>query len=369
MQIVNVNITNTKENHYPIIIGDNIQNEIINFLNKHNKCKAIIVTNSTIWKIYEKEITSIFSKAKIHIEYCILPDGEIYKNEKSIEQILTCAFENKLDRNDFLIAFGGGVIGDITGFAASIYLRGINLIQIPTTLLAQVDSSIGGKVGINTPYGKNLIGNFYQPVTVFSQINFLKTLPEKELLTGLSEVIKYSFIEKSCNENYENFAEFLLNNSNKILKKEPETMINLISKCCKLKTAVVNQDEKEKGLRVILNFGHTLAHSIEKTTNFSHFTHGEAVAIGIRGAFLIAKKTNKINKDYFEYAINLLDKYKLNYKIPSNIKQEMILDNLIYDKKVQNGQIRFVLPTGYGIVEIFNNIESTIILQTINELY
>ncbi len=366
---LNVELPAKEPRSYPILIGENATSELGRILATLGGKKALIVTNETIYELYEEALPKIFENLSQQLEYCILPDGESYKNEKELNKILTCAFEAKMERNDIFVALGGGVIGDITGFAASIYLRGIKFVQIPTTILAQVDSSVGGKVAINTAYGKNLIGAFYQPKAVISNLNFLKTLPKREVLTGLSEVVKYSFIEKNCGTEFSDFAQFLFKSANGILKLDNRLTAEMIKKCCELKAAVVNQDETEKGLRMILNFGHTIGHAIEKVTNYKLFTHGEAVAIGIKGAFLISTKLGKVSSEYFNFAQELLNAYGLNFKLPKEIQITGITNALLYDKKVQNGKVKFVLPVGYGSVEILDNIDSEIVSEVIKELY
>ena len=369
MITLKVEINSKDKINYPIIIGEDAGVEIAKYCKQFSCAKVLIVTNETIYEIYQEKMPKIFADCGLQVEYCIVPDGEKYKNQEILDKILTCAFEAKLERNDLFAAFGGGVIGDITGFAAAIYMRGVNFMQIPTTILAQVDSSVGGKVAINTPYGKNLLGAFYQPKVVISDLNFLKTLPEREILTGLSEVIKYSFIEKTCAVDFHDFAKFLFENNEAVLKRNLSVLSNVVNRCCELKAAVVKQDEKENGLRSILNFGHTIGHAIEKCTQYNIFTHGEAVSIGMRGAFCISYKLKKINDEYFNFANNILSSYGFNFKIPENISPDKIFEALSYDKKVKDGNIRFVLPVGYADVEIFDNIASDIIMESIKELY
>ncbi|MDD3594151.1 MAG: 3-dehydroquinate synthase [Candidatus Gastranaerophilales bacterium] len=366
---LNIDILNTENTSYPIIIGDGIFSQTVQYLKEHlSASKILIVTNTVVFKLYGERFTAILSQADFSFDFCILDDGEKYKNAAALEKILNKAFENKLARSDAFVAFGGGVTGDITGFAASIYLRGIDFVQIPTTLLAQVDSSVGGKTGINSSFGKNLIGAFYQPKLVLADVKFLNTLPLSEFKTGLAEVVKYGFIEKKCGEAFGDFLSFLDKNKSAVFDLDSEIMPKIVSECCKLKADVVNKDEKENGLRAVLNFGHTIAHSIEKCTNYNIFNHGEAVAIGIRGAFAISKKLNKIDDEYYNFAMNLLDSYGLKYTIPKNIAANKLIDALSYDKKIQNGKVRFVLPVAYGDVEIFDDIERILIEEILNEL-
>lgn len=361
MDTVEVKIQATKKNSYPIIIGESLLNNVYDYIKKYTKANNyLVVTNDTVFNIYGEYLKNENSK------FCILPDGEIYKNMDSLNKILDTALEIKLERKDAIIALGGGVIGDMAGFAAAIYQRGIDFIQIPTTLLAQVDSSVGGKVAVNHNLGKNMIGAFYQPKIVLADTNTLNTLDLRQFKTGLSEVIKYSFIEKTCNatEKY-NLYSFLKKNKEEIYKKDSRTLTELIKICCNLKSAVVNQDEKEKGLRAILNFGHTYAHAIENITHYEKYTHGEAVSIGMKLIFDLALKTNKITKDYYNKAIQLLNDYELLTKLDFAPDKEEFYSAMQSDKKVSNHTINFVMPTNEKEVEIVNNIDKNLILKGI----
>lgn len=326
---------------YDIIIGEGLISNLSDYLKTYtNAKKFLLVTNETIYGIY-KDFLKI-NNCKV----VVLKDGEEYKNFDSLQRILNAAIENKLERRDCMIAFGGGVIGDITGFAASCYLRGIDFIQIPTTLLAQVDSSVGGKVAINHEKGKNLIGAFYQPKVVIADIALLKTLDKRQLKTGLGEVLKYAFIEKSCGcaLNYR-FFDFLHINKEKIYALDTNVMSQLINICCTLKAAVVEKDECEKGLRAILNFGHTFAHAIESLTNYTKYTHGEAVAMGMKMAFRLALQLELIDEDYAFAGEELIDKYELIEDMPSFEADEFI-EAMSLDKKVDFDTIRFILSDG-----------------------
>lgn len=354
-----VKISPKKESEYPILIGENILKDAHKHISEYSNAKRfLIVTNTTVNKILGDKLNIPNS------ELLILQDGEKYKNFETLNQILDKAIEMKLERKDAIIAFGGGVIGDMAGFAASIYQRGIDFIQIPTTLLSQVDSSVGGKVAINHPQGKNMIGSFYQPKLVLADINTLKTLDTRQLKTGLAEVVKYAFIEKSCNteEDYD-FLNFLLQNKELIFKQNPETMSKMIAICCSLKSAVVLQDEKEQGLRAILNFGHTFAHAIEKVTKYSVYTHGEAVAIGMKMALNLSFKKELIDKDYYDLCLNLIKLYEFDLTINKTLTVENICDAMKLDKKVQSNKVRFILPTGYKTVDIFNEIDESLIKE------
>ena len=279
-----------------------------------------------------------------------MKDGEKEKNFKTYQKILNFALKLKLTRNDFIVAIGGGVCGDIAGFAASTYMRGIHLIQIPTTLLACVDSSVGGKTGIDTDFGKNLIGSFYQPDAVIINTNFLKTLDDRQFKTGLGEVIKYAFIEKSCkcSEEY-NLINFLSLNSENILAQDDKIIEELIKICISLKISVVEQDEKEGGLRKILNFGHTYAHAVEKLTNYKKYTHGEAVVKGIEFVFDYAQKTGIIVESYKFIAEDLIKKY--NFKKIPDFDIKKVISVMKIDKKATSAGILLIVPSDYATVD------------------
>lgn len=370
-KILDVQIKGTESYSYPIIFGYDFLSRLGDSVKQYTKAsKLFIISNEKVFSLYgEKTVNSLKEKGFL-TEVFLMKDGESFKNFETFENILTKAIEIKLERKDAFIALGGGVVGDITGFAAASYLRGIDFIQIPTTLLAQVDSSVGGKVAINHKLGKNLIGAFYQPKFVYTDLKTLETLPEKELKTGLAEVLKYGFIEKSCGlkEPETDLIKFLKDNKDNIYKLNPDIMTFLVEYCCKLKAAVVNQDEKESGVRVILNFGHTIGHAIEKCTDYKTYTHGEAVAMGIIGILHLSKDLNLINSDYFNESINLLNQYGLNYKLEGEFTGKELIKSMFSDKKVIGGKLRFVMPVEKGKVDIFNNIDENIIKKAISLL-
>lgn len=346
---------------YDIIIGSGILNELGTLLKKHtNAKKFLVVTNETILKFYPNALN-----LGENAHFVVLKDGEEYKNFDSLKKILDAAIEHKIERRDCLIAFGGGVVGDITGFAASVYLRGVDFVQIPTTLLAQVDSSVGGKVAINHEKGKNLIGAFYQPKFVLADISLLKTLDERQLKTGLGEVLKYAFIEKSCAcpLNYR-FFDFLHANYKEIIELEPSTTAQLINICCTLKAAVVAQDEREKGLRAILNFGHTFAHAIETLSNYTRFTHGEAVAAGMKMAAKLGVELKMVDEDYKNAVFELIDKYGLDVDLPEFDSGEFI-EAMTLDKKADDSKIRFILPDGDFRVKLVSDVAREKLLKVL----
>ena len=334
----------TKTKTYDIIIKEGLIAEILDYLQQDKK--KFLITNKTLEKLYPDLVNNFENKI-------VIKDGEEYKNFETFEFIINELLKRKIERKDLILALGGGVVGDLAGFAASSVLRGVNFVQIPTTLLSQVDSSVGGKTGFNTKYGKNLIGAFYQPESVLIDTNFLKTLPVREIKTGLGEVVKYSFIEKNCSDDEK------IHLSKYLDEADPNNLDfkEIIYRSVALKASVVSKDEKEAGLRAVLNFGHTFAHSIETITNYKKFTHGEAVAMGMKLAFELSYNLNFINKEYLDYAFNLIDKFNLApvYKIECD-KDEYI-NIMKSDKKVSNSKIRLVLPTSKGEVKIFDNIK------------
>lgn len=346
-----VNISEKSAYEYPIFIGENILEKAQEYIKKYTKAtRYLVVTNKTVIKLYPNLLRLD------NAEFLVLEDGEQYKNFETYKLIMDKALQMKLERKDAFVAFGGGVVGDITGFCAATYLRGIDFIQIPTTLLAQVDSSVGGKVAINTEYGKNLVGAFYQPKLVLADIAVLKTLDKRQFKTGLAEIVKYAFIEKTAGCDYK-FFEFLYKNAAEIRSFDVNVMREMICICCEIKAMVVSKDEKELGLRAILNFGHTYAHAIEKVTNYQHFTHGEAVAMGIKFAFDLAKHKKMVNDDYYNSAISLLAKYGLTYVLPSVATKESLVEAMTFDKKVLENKLRFILPVEMGKVIISSDVE------------
>lgn len=347
MNCINVKISE-QEKSYPIIINDNDIAEIKEKIQNYTRgSKILVVISKKVDKLYGKKLG--FEK----FEKFVLNDGEKEKNFQNYRRILKKAFEMQLTRKDTIIAIGGGVVGDIAGFAASTYMRGIDYIQVPTTLLACVDSSAGGKTGIDTVYGKNLVGSFYQPKAVLINTNFLKTLDERQFKTGLGEVVKYTFIEKSCKCNEElNLTNFLSENAEKILAKNPEILKELIQICIKLKVAVVQQDEKEGGLRKILNFGHTYGHAVEKFTQYKKYTHGEAIVKGMEFAFNLAVKKSLIDVNYKYFADDVIKKFNFQ-KIPDYPLEKMI-KIMKLDKKAETDKINFILPEDYSQVSEYS---------------
>ena len=338
-QTLNVKIGENKE--YSIDISDGgferLNREVFE-LTKNQK--RLVVMSKKVYKLYSEDLN--FSDDEIYV----FPDGEKEKNYKNYLKILNRAFELGLTRKDVIIAVGGGVVGDIAGFTASTYMRGIDFIQIPTTLLAAVDSSVGGKTAIDLPNAKNVVGTFYQPKKVFINTNFFNTLDNRQYLSGLGEVLKYAFIEESCKHDVPLFLyEFLTLSCEKIIQREPLTLIRLIEYCLKLKIAVVSEDEKESGLRKVLNLGHTLGHALETITKYKKYTHGQAVAYGMFFIFDWAYKKEYINYSYYRLSLDLLEKYGFK-PLDTYYPTDKLIDIMKKDKKATSDKITFIVPSG-----------------------
>ena len=302
--------------------------------------KVVIVTNPTVSRYHLGYLKSKISAKEISV--VTVPDGEQYKNMQTIDMILEHCFEQRLDRKSLLLAFGGGVIGDMTGFAASIYQRGIDFIQVPTTLLSQVDASVGGKTGVNNRYGKNLIGTFWQPKAVYIDPYFLTTLPKRKFAAGIAEIIKMAVCFDS---------EFFQHLETQELVVGSSKLDEAIARSVRIKAWVVAQDEKERGLRAALNYGHTFGHVIENETNYDTYLHGEAVGIGMVMANELAVKIGNMTIQEANRVKVLLQKYDIptDYKVKDT---EEFYEHFFLDKKSLDGKIKFILPKGIGECEI-----------------
>lgn len=333
-QTLNVEVKN-----YNIIISDDSFSKLMEDLLDFTKDqRRLFVVSKKVYKLYKKELALCDS------EILVLSDGEKEKNLKNYVKILDTAEKMGLGRSDVMIALGGGVIGDITGFAASTYMRGIDYIQVPTTLLSMVDSSVGGKTAIDMNGIKNIVGAFYQPKKVFININFLKTLDKRQFMSGVGEVLKYAFIEESCGYKHSLFLfEYLTLCCEKFLEKEPMTLMRVIEYCLRLKIAVVEQDEKESGLRKILNFGHTLGHALEALGKYKNFLHGEAVVQGMFFIFNYAYSQNLITYSYYRLSIELLNKYGFKSLVNKYAPIELV-ELMKHDKKAERNKITFIIP-------------------------
>ena len=329
---------------YYIIVESSIDfSHIIEYV--ANK-QVLVVTNTTVESLYLTRLLGALPD-NLNVKTCILDDGEQYKSQQSLDKILSTLLENQFTRNStVLIALGGGIIGDITGFAAAIYQRGVDFIQIPTTLLSQVDSSVGGKTAINHQLGKNMIGAFYQPKLVYTSVEFYKTLPQREYIAGMAEVVKYAFMSKD-------FYLWLDSNRDKIMAKDSATLIEMVKKSCQIKAQVVAADEKEiTGARAILNFGHTFGHAIEKCQNYLGLKHGEAVGIGMTQAINFSHFLSMITSQQAQEFKDFICSFNISIEFPNDIDKSEYLNAMLIDKKNSNNQLKFILISDIGKLKL-----------------
>ena len=351
---------NTPSHSYPIYIGANLFDLLQQNAQKHTACDCMMVTNETIAPLYLHQVAQVFQAACKTVHSVILPDGEEYKNLSTLNLIYDALMQNRMERKSTLIALGGGVIGDMAGFAAASYQRGMPFIQIPTTLLSQVDSSVGGKTAVNHPLGKNMIGAFYQPQAVFAAHNVLATLPLRELSAGLAEVIKYALLGDSA------FLVWLEQNITALIQHNAEAWAYAVEKCCAMKSEIVSADEKESGVRALLNLGHTFGHAIETEMGYGNWLHGEAVAAGMVLACRLSEKMGYITQDDTQRVQNLLAAAKLPIAPPC-FAFEKWLSHMQHDKKVQGGKMRFVVLHELGKAAIEECNESTLLRLALEE--
>lgn len=338
MQTLNVALG---DRSYPIHIGSQILGDA-NLILPHLKRRQVaIVTNTTVAPLYLDVLAQPLKAAGVSVIEIILPDGEVYKNSDTLNLIYDGLLQNRCERTTTLIALGGGVIGDLTGYAAATYLRGVPFIQVPTTLLSQVDSSVGGKTGINHPLGKNMVGAFYQPQVVIADIATLKTLPNRELAAGLAEVIKYGLIRDS------DFFDWIECNITKLNALDNEAMSYAIYRSCQNKADVVAADERESGERALLNLGHTFGHAVENAMGYGVWLHGEAVAAGTMLAADLSRRLGWLKESEVERIRRLFVAANLPVDAP-NLGVDRYLDLMGLDKKVVDGKIRLVLQQGIG---------------------
>jgi len=329
------------ERSYPIYIGAGLlaRPELIVARLPHKK--AAIVTNSTVGPLYLAPLQQALEARGVAAVSITLPDGEAYKNWETLNRIFDALLANRCERNTALIALGGGVIGDLAGFAAAVYQRGVPFIQVPTTLLAQVDSAVGGKTGINHPLGKNMIGAFYQPLAVIADTDTLATLPARELAAGIAEIIKYGLIRER------QFFDWLESNMTRLVQREPEALAYAIERSCAIKAEIVALDERETGERALLNFGHTFGHAIEAGLGFGGWLHGEAVAAGMVLAARLSQRLGLIAAGDTARVSAILAAAGLPVKAPE-LGLARYLELMGHDKKVEGGRNRFILLKRVG---------------------
>lgn len=319
--------------------------------------QVLIVSNDTVAPLYLADLEQFLAK-KFKVATCILKDGEQYKNQDSINQIYDALMDNHFNRDVTLIALGGGVVGDMTGFAAASFMRGVDFIQIPTTLLSQVDSSVGGKTGINHPKGKNMIGAFWQPKLVLADMATLKTLPPRELSAGLAEVIKYALIMD------EGFLTWLEDNLPAMMALDLEVLGEAVKRCCQYKADIVASDERESGIRAILNFGHTFGHVIETHEGYGSWLHGEAVAAGMVQAAKLSQKLGWLSMDDVARIERVLTLANLPIT-PPTISVDTALDLMGHDKKVKHGQIRLILLKSLGNAIVTQDFDANLLTEVL----
>ncbi|MFA5081267.1 MAG: 3-dehydroquinate synthase [Hydrogenophilaceae bacterium] len=345
---------------YPIHIGAGLLDRADLILPHLRQKRVAIVTNTTVGPLYLDRLTATLKNAGVDVLAIVLPDGEAYKNWETLNLIFDALLTNRAERNTTLIALGGGVIGDLTGFAAASYQRGVPFIQVPTTLLAQVDSSVGGKTGINHPLGKNMIGAFYQPQVVLADTETLNTLPERELSAGLAEVIKYGLIRDLP------FLDWLEANMDRLVARDPEALAYAIRRSCENKAEVVAADEREAGQRALLNLGHTFGHAIEAGMGYGVWLHGEGVSAGTMLAADLSCRMGNISQADVERIDALFKRAGLPTVAP-NLGTEEYLKHMGVDKKVEAGIIRFVLFRKLGEAYVCGDAPTDLLNQTLTE--
>ena len=329
------------ERSYPILIGPGLLSKPSTWDNLPKSSSALIVTNTTVAPLYAAAVQAALAPHFAQVHVLALPDGEAHKGWEALNQIFDLLLAQACDRRTLMVALGGGVVGDMTGFAAACYMRGVPFVQVPTTLLAQVDSSVGGKTAINHPLGKNMIGAFYQPERVICDLSTLQSLPERELCAGLAEVIKYGPIADM------GFLDWIEAHLDALLARDPAALAWAVQRSCQIKADVVGQDEREGGLRAILNFGHTFGHAIEAGLGFGEWLHGEAVGCGMVMAAHLSARLGLVDVAFVQRLTHVIDRAGLPTVGPA-LGVDTYMHHMRVDKKAQAGDIRFVLINGPG---------------------
>ncbi|WP_068715375.1 3-dehydroquinate synthase [Vibrio tritonius] len=350
---------NLGERSYPISIGAGLFNDPA-LLSLSAKQKVLVISNVTVAPLYADKITAMLNHIGCQSAVLELPDGEKYKSLDTFNTVMTYLIEHNYSRDVVVIALGGGVIGDLVGFASACYQRGVDFIQIPTTLLSQVDSSVGGKTAVNHPLGKNMIGAFYQPKSVLIDTDCLKTLPEREFAAGMAEVIKYGVIYD------QDFFVWLEENLDALYALDVKALTYAIARCCSIKAEVVALDEKESGIRALLNLGHTFGHAIEAELGYGNWLHGEAVSAGSAMAARTAQLQGMITQEQADRIIALFKRAKLPVHTPESMSFDDFMKHMMRDKKVLAGELRLVLPTSIGTAEVVKGVPEEKIEQAIN---
>ena len=342
---------------YPIYIGTDLIDQPELFSACEKATSVYIVTNTTVAPLYAQRLTQTMEKLGKTARVITLPDGESYKDWKNLQLIFDELLKHGADRQTMLVALGGGVIGDMTGFAAASFMRGIRFIQVPTTLLAQVDSSVGGKTGINHPLGKNMIGAFHQPVAVIADLNTLKTLPPRELSAGLAEVVKHGAIADA------QFLNWIEANAESLLACDTQAMAHAVLRSCEIKSAMVSADEREGGIRATLNFGHTFGHAIEAGMGYGEWLHGEAVGCGMVMAANLSCRLSHLSQVEVDRLTNIIKSVKLP-TAPPKFGAERYMELMKVDKKTEGGQIRYVVLEKIGKAQV-KSIPDALVIETL----
>lgn len=347
------------ERSYPIYIGSNLLGRADLMLPHVSGQQVMVVSNETVAPLYLEQVMASLSGKTV--ESVILPDGEKFKSLETLNQIFDTLLTRRCDRKTTLVALGGGVVGDMTGFAAACYQRGIPYIQIPTTLLAQVDSSVGGKTGVNHALGKNMIGAFHQPLCVIADTDTLNTLDDRELSAGLAEVIKYGLIGDG------QFLNWLEKNMQALLARDSQALAFAIERSCQDKAKIVAADEREQGVRALLNLGHTFGHAIETGTGYGEWLHGEAVAVGMLMAVDLSVRMGWIGQADFHRIENIISRAGLPTRAPAKLDSEHFLSLMAVDKKAAGGKIRLVLLKAIGEAVLSDDYPQQALRQTLDE--
>jgi 3-dehydroquinate synthase len=348
---------------YNIVIGSDILGGVGEALRELKLGpKQMIVSSGTVWPLYGSPVQNSLKASGFDVSVALLNDDEESKSVQTLLTIFDKLLENEFDRNSGIVALGGGVVGDMAGFAAATFMRGIRFVQVPTTLLAQVDSSIGGKTGVNHPKAKNLIGAFHQPSLVWTDVCTLPTLPERELRSGMAEIIKYSIIADPT------LLQLLSENVRSFSSISKNSLIAIISRCCSIKSRIVGQDEDERGVRSTLNYGHTIGHALESLTGYAHFTHGEAIAIGMMAAARISLEIDATDYAMVETQENIIRSAGLPTTVLRSLNSAEIVGQLNNDKKRFGGRIRWVLPRKVGEVFLTENVPSDVVLKVLHDM-
>jgi len=357
---VNITHVNLADRSYDIQIGSGNLKGLSPFLQKHCASNhAVIITDTNVDALYADKLGDVLAEDQWEVHILVVDAGELSKSPEVACDLWETMLDEGTDRQSIVVAVGGGVVGDLAGYVAATYTRGLGFFQVPTSLLAQVDSSVGGKVGINLPGAKNMVGAFWQPLGVLIDVDVLATLPEREYRAGLAEVVKYGIILDA------EFFAYLEQNVAAINAHDPATLSYIVERCCRLKADVVEQDERETtGLRAVLNYGHTFAHAFEAAGNYGELLHGEAVSIGMMCAARLAQRMGRVDQSFVDRQLALLQSLSLPVDTP-NFDPEDLLALMRRDKKVDEGQLRFVLPNKLGHVELVKDVRAEDILASL----